>query len=141
MIRRVRLAAPLALAAAVVLSAVGPQRTPAPPTTETVSVQLLAFNDFHGHLEPPTGSNGQIGGTAAGGVEYLASHIRRLKDTNPNTVIVSAGDNISASPLVSKLFHDEPAIEALDALGLQVSAVGNHEFDAGWLELIRMQRG
>ncbi|MGE0446995.1 MAG: bifunctional UDP-sugar hydrolase/5'-nucleotidase [Vicinamibacterales bacterium] len=108
----------------------------------TVAIQLLAFNDFHGHLEPPAGSNGRIGDTVAGGVEFLASHIAALKAANPrNTVVVSAGDNIGATPLISGLFHDEPAIESLNALGLQVSAVGNHELDEGWWELRRMARG
>jgi len=107
----------------------------------TVDVQVLAFNDFHGHLEPPTGSNGRFRGVDAGGVEYLATHIGRLEATNPHTVIVSAGDNIGATPLISGMFHDEAAIEALGALGLDVSTVGNHEFDEGWVELLRMQRG
>lgn len=107
----------------------------------TVQVQLLAFNDFHGNLEPPAGSNGRIGTTVAGGVEFLASHIAALRAANPNTLVVSAGDNIGATPLISGLFHDEPAIESLNALGLQVSAVGNHELDEGWWELHRMARG
>src|SRR5215217_5954972 len=84
----------------------------------TVSVQILAVNDFHGNLEPPTGSSGRIvtptGTVDAGGAEYLASHIRALKATNPNTVVVSAGDLIGASPLLSALFHDEPTIEAFN---------------------------
>lgn len=109
--------------------------------TASVSVQLLAFNDFHGNLETPSGSSGRIGTTDAGGAEYFAAHLATLKATNPNTVIVSAGDNIGASPLLSALFHDEPTIEALNAAGLQVAAVGNHEFDEGWPELLRMQKG
>ena len=104
-------------------------------------IQILGFNDFHGALEPPTGSNGRIGTVAAGGVEYLAAHIARLKAENPNTVVVSAGDNIGASSLLSGMFHDEPTIEALSAAGLEVSAVGNHEFDEGWEELTRLQKG
>lgn len=104
-------------------------------------IQLLGFNDFHGALEPPTGSNGRIGTVPAGGVEYLAAHISRLKAENPNTIVVSAGDNIGASSLLSGMFHDEPTVEALSAAGLQVSTVGNHEFDEGWEELIRMQKG
>ena len=105
------------------------------------NIQILAFNDFHGALEPPTGSNGRIGTVAAGGVEYLAAHVARLKAENANTIVVSAGDNIGASPLVSGMFHDEPTIEALGAAGLEISAVGNHEFDEGWEELHRMQTG
>jgi 5'-nucleotidase len=141
MIRRFALAATVAVATAILLSAFNALWMPTTAQTETVSVQLLAFNDFHGHLEPPSGSDGRIGSTQAGGVEYLATHLARLKAGNANTLVVSAGDNIGASPLLSGLFHDEPTIEALSAAGLQVSAVGNHEFDEGWTELYRMQKG
>ena len=108
---------------------------------DVVNVQLLAFNDFHGNLEPPSGSNGRIGDVEAGGVEYFATHLARLKSRNPNTLIVAAGDLIGASPLLSGLFHDEPTIEAMNAMRLDVSSVGNHEFDEGWKELTRMQKG
>lgn len=104
-------------------------------------IQILGFNDFHGALEPPTGANGRIGTVDAGGVEYFAAHLARLKAENPHTVVVSAGDNIGASPLLSGMFHDEPTIEALGAAGLQISTVGNHEFDEGWEELLRVQKG
>ncbi len=111
------------------------------PAAGTVDVQLLAINDFHGALEPPAGSNGRIGQTTAGGVEYLASHLATLAAANANSIIVSAGDNIGATPLLSGMFHDEPSIEALSAAGLALSAVGNHELDEGWDELYRMQNG
>ena len=125
------------------------QDAPRPvPTSETdrtrsgtVEVQLLAFNDFHGTLLPRTGSNGRIAETDAGGVEYLATRLKQLRNSNPNTIIVSAGDNVGASPLLSAMFHDEPTVEALGAAGLQVSAVGNHELDEGWAELVRLQQG
>jgi 5'-nucleotidase len=120
-------------------------------SSNTISVQILAVNDFHGNLEPPSGSAGRIqvspiGVTPvvnvnAGGVEYLATHINNLRATNPNTVVVSAGDMIGASPLLSALFHDEPTIEAFNQIGLDLNAVGNHEFDEGWHELVRMQEG
>ncbi len=107
----------------------------------TVDVQILAVNDFHGNLVPPSGSSGRIGTITAGGAEYLATHINNLRATNPNTVVVSAGDMIGASPLLSALFHDEPTIEAFNLIGLDFNAVGNHEFDEGVYELIRMQEG
>jgi 5'-nucleotidase len=111
----------------------------------TVSVQILALNDFHGNLLPPSGSSGRVstatGTVDAGGVEYLATHISNLRALNPNTVVVSAGDLIGASPLLSALFHDEPTIEAFNEIGLDFNAVGNHEFDEGWHELVRMQEG
>jgi 5'-nucleotidase len=106
-----------------------------------VAVQILAINDFHGGLEPAAGGTGRIGNQDAGGIEYLATHIARFRAGNPNTIVVSAGDNIGATPLLSSLFHDEPSIEALNAAGLQVSALGNHDLDEGWWELYRMQKG
>src|SRR5215207_8732522 len=107
----------------------------------TVNVQILALNDFHGNLLPPSGSSGRVGTIDAGGVEYLATHISNLRSLNPNTVVVSAGDMIGASPLLSALFHDEPTIEAFNLIGLDFNAVGNHEFDEGYAELLRMQNG
>jgi 5'-nucleotidase len=119
-------------------------------------VQLLAINDFHGHLEPntpgtiryccefdanPTVNRNVVVTRAAGGVEYLSALVKSLRDRNSNTITVGAGDQIGASPLLSGLFHDEPAIEALNAMGLDVSGVGNHEFDEGLAELYRMQFG
>src|SRR6478752_6621670 len=106
-----------------------PPKPPTPPA-RSVDVQLLAINDFHGNLRPPTGSSGFVGSTLAGGVEYLATQIKTLEATNPDgTLEIAAGDLIGASPLISAAFHDEPTIEALNALGLDISAVGNHEFD------------
>ena len=144
----------------VALSLLVPSSTLATPPATTpphaVDVQLLAINDFHGNLEPPGGSGGRVGVAAndqactdagpatcvlAGGVAYLADDIKDLEATNPNTVVVSAGDNIGATPLLSAAFHDEPTIEALNMLGLDVSAVGNHEFDEGVDELLRIQNG
>jgi 5'-nucleotidase len=111
-------------------------------------IQILGLNDFHGNLRPPdeTSSSGRIGpalpaGVAAGGVEYLATHVRQLRATNPNTLFVSAGDLIGASPLISAAFHDEPTIEAFNLMGLDYNGVGNHEFDEGVPELLRMQNG
>jgi 5'-nucleotidase len=127
----------------------------AKPTPKTVDVQLLAINDFHGNLLPPSGSGGRIGSAAsdalcvptsncvlAGGFSYLADDVKDLEATNPSrTLIVSAGDNIGGTPLISAAFHDEPTIEALNQIGLDVSAVGNHEFDEGVAELLRIQNG
>src|SRR6185503_599874 len=107
----------------------------------TVNVQILAVNDFHGNLEPVAGSGGRVGTINAGGAEFLATHIANLRALNPNTLVVSAGDLIGASPLLSALFHDEPTIEAFNQIGLDFNAVGNHEFDEGWHELERMQNG
>jgi 5'-nucleotidase len=113
----------------------------ATPAAQTVDIQLLAFNDFHGALEPAAGGNGRIGQQDAGGIEFFATHLARLKQTNPNTFVVSGGDNIGGTPLLSSLSHDEATVEALNAAGLQLSAVGNHELDEGWWELLRVAAG
>src|SRR6476619_6943923 len=117
-----------------------------PKKDNDTHLQLLAINDFHGNLEPPTGSSGRIAisptvNVDAGGAEYLATHLKTLEQQNPNTLEVGAGDLIGASPLLSGLFHDEPTIEAMNAMGMDVTGVGNHEFDAGVDELLRMQNG
>ncbi|HET8786216.1 MAG TPA: bifunctional metallophosphatase/5'-nucleotidase [Candidatus Limnocylindrales bacterium] len=138
--RAVRRPTLIVLAIAAISLVVPTVATAAPPGN--VNVQLLAINDFHGNLEPPSGSGGVINGVAAGGVEYLATHIKNLHASNPDrTLEVAAGDLIGASPLISAAFHDEPTIEAMNALGLDISAVGNHEFDEGIAELLRIQNG
>ncbi|MEU3283769.1 bifunctional metallophosphatase/5'-nucleotidase [Streptomyces longwoodensis] len=113
-------------------------------------VQLLSFNDLHGNLEPPSGSSGRVterqaDGTTktidAGGVEYLATHLRQARQGHPYSVTAAGGDMVGASPLISGLFHDEPTIEALNKLDLDVTSVGNHEFDEGAKELGRLQNG
>jgi 5'-nucleotidase len=112
-----------------------------------VKVNILAINDFHGALEMPRQSvfvpDGQGGATPvpAGGAAYLASAIDSLRAQNPNHLVVSAGDLIGASQLVSSLFLDEPTIEAMNRIGLDFNAAGNHEFDRGQDELLRMQAG
>ncbi|MFJ8754086.1 bifunctional metallophosphatase/5'-nucleotidase [Streptomyces sp. NPDC102441] len=118
--------------------------------SRTVDVQLLSFNDLHGNLEPPAGSAGTVSETQAdgtvtsvpaGGVEYLATSLRTARKGNPYSVTAAGGDMVGASPLLSGLFHDEPTIEALNGLDLDVTTVGNHEFDEGATELARLQNG
>ncbi|MEU8328441.1 bifunctional metallophosphatase/5'-nucleotidase [Micromonospora sp. NPDC048839] len=118
-----------------------PEQADARP--KPVDVTLLALNDFHGNLEPPSGSSGTIAGQTAGGVEYLATHLAELRAAakKKNTITVAAGDLIGASPLLSAAFHDEPTIEALSMAGLDYASVGNHEFDEGAAELLRIQNG
>jgi 5'-nucleotidase len=114
-------------------------------TGDTVAANLLGFNDFHGNLDPPTGSGGVVNGVPAGGGEYLSYWVKKLraeaKQQTPFVYTVAAGDNIGGTPLVSAAFHDEPAIETLNELGLDIASVGNHEFDEGVRELRRMQLG
>ncbi|WOH53501.1 bifunctional UDP-sugar hydrolase/5'-nucleotidase [Bradyrhizobium sp. sBnM-33] len=114
-----------------------------------VDLRILAINDFHGYLRPPPGgiiiadpedSTKKIT-VAAGGAEHMATLVRQLRDGHKNSIFVAAGDLIGASPFLSAMFHDEPTIEALSMMGLNISAVGNHEFDEGKDELLRMQNG
>ena len=131
---------PLALVLGLGLTALG--------CTHPVStkIKIIAFNDFHGQLESPgtlrqTPSSSTLTTVAVGGVDWMAGYVTDLKRQNPNTVVVSAGDIIGATPLLSSLFHDEGTIETMNRLGLDFNAVGNHEFDEGQSELKRMQNG
>ncbi|MFE3028605.1 bifunctional metallophosphatase/5'-nucleotidase, partial [Nocardia tengchongensis] len=111
------------------------------PKAQPGEVHLFGINDLHGNLQPPDGSNGKVGTYAAGGAVYLAAHLARLKAAYPDSAVVASGDNIGASPLISALFHDEPTIDFLNAIGVAASSVGNHEFDHGVAELRRIQQG
>ena len=123
--------------------------TPPPATTGPVSVKVLAINDFHGNLMPSAGGiriqdpndRSKSLTLRAGGAEHLATAVQQLREKNPNHIFVAAGDLIGASPLLSALFKDEPTVESLSLMGLETSAVGNHEFDKGATELLRMQNG
>lgn len=143
-----------ALAASIALVSCGSDSTPASPSVDAtpVAVKLIALNDFHGNLEPPAATSGGSVVVAdpatpagkslnVGGIAYLASLVKELKAANPNNVVVGAGDMVGASPFVSSFMHDEPTVDALNQLGLEVTAVGNHEFDGGSKELQRMQNG
>ena len=119
-------------------------QTPAP-----VELRILAINDFHGNLRPPPGGI-RIADPAdktrkivvdAGGAERMATLVNQLREGRKNTIFVAAGDLIGASPFLSAMFHDEPTIESMSMMGLALSAVGNHEFDEGKDELLRMQNG
>lgn len=151
-----RMAAGCAVASSVVLLAgcsAGGEPAPAPPggvplvstdnlpAAEPGEVHLFAFNDLHGHLEPPAAGNGLVGEYTAGGAAYLSTHLDRLRAAYPDSAVLSAGDNIGASPLVSSLFHDEPTIAFLNRIDIAASAVGNHELDHGVLELARLSKG
>ena len=112
----------------------GADQPPPPPLPGTVELQLLGVNDFHGHLEPPQPD--------MGGAAWLGAHLARAARSHPErTITVHAGDMVGASPLVSSYFHDEPAIEATNMMRFDVGTVGNHEFDEGGAEMLRLIRG
>ena len=124
-----------------------PATRPSPPVAASpVEVQILAFNDFHGNIETPspvevTEPDGSKHAIVSGGAAHLAAALAGLRVGHPNTVTVSAGDTIGASPLISANYLDEPTIDAMNLLGLEFNSVGNHEFDKGVAELKRMQAG
>ncbi len=118
-------------------------------TKAPITLSLIVFNDFHGNILPPSASvlvpdpdNPAGTRVSAGGAAYLATLIKNLKQINPNnTMVVGDGDLIGATPLASGFFHDEPTVDILNQIGLEVTTVGNHEFDKGRSELLRMQKG
>jgi 5'-nucleotidase len=129
-------------------AAAQPHAKPAPRphgNPHLVTGHLLAINDFHGNIDPPTGSSGTVNGVPAGGVEYLATYVKKLRaeaeKDSPYVYTVGAGDLVGASPLVSAAFHDEPVVEEMNSLGLDITSVGNHEFDEGVDELKRLKNG
>jgi 5'-nucleotidase len=117
-----------------------------------VPLRLIGINDFHGHLES-TGLSLSLADPQAagpdskplrvpvGGAAALAGLVQRLRSGVPHSVLLSAGDLIGAAPLVSTLFRHESTIEVMNAIGLELGAVGNHEFDAGIAELQRVATG
>lgn len=124
--------------------------TPTSPSAAAptpLEVRLVGLNDFHGYLDPSPGSipdpsaPGGVRREALGGVAHLASAIRTLTDDRPHHAVIGVGDLIGASPLNSSLLREEPTIEALSRLGMKLSPVGNHEFDYGLGELMRLQQG
>jgi 5'-nucleotidase len=106
------------------------------PSTD---VHLLAFNDLHGNLE--AGSL-NIYGKFAGGAAYLAKAVKDRQARYPgHQATVFAGDNIGASPLANGLFFEEPVTIATNLMHADFGSVGNHEFDKGKDELLRIQNG
>ena len=138
---------PSLLFAAVLLIASGPASRAA--QAAPVELRILAINDFHGNLRPPAGGiritdpddPARKIAVSAGGAEQMATLVKQLRQGRKNSIFVAAGDLIGASPLLSSMFHDEPTIESLSMMGLEISSVGNHEFDHGKDELLRMQNG
>lgn len=145
---RRRRAIPVVAASAVGLTtlAVGGSAPSANAAPGDETVQILSFNDYHGHVQEDTAD--PFGDPPTGGGEYLSAKLTELRadaegsgSPADNTYTVAAGDLIGGSPYFSGLFHDEPSVESLNEMGLDYSGVGNHEFDEGTDELIRMQDG
>ncbi len=122
------------------------QSTSSFPGAFLTKVQMLAFNDFHGHLEPPTPGriNDPVTGASvlAGGVEYLATHMKALGSENGNTFVVGGRRpdrrRRRSCPGCSTTSRRS---SSLNLIGTDYIGVGNHEFDEGVDELLRMQYG
>jgi len=111
-----------------------------------VEVQLATLNDFHGNLEPSkyvwdSVRDREARTVMAGGIDTLGAALQAWRKQDPELLLVGAGDLIGASPAISSMWADEPTMAAMDLLGLRASTVGNHEFDAGRIELLRQQKG
>lgn len=137
-------AAVLSLAAGTVLVACGGGSDSS--LVAPFTVKVIGFNDYHGTLESPgtfglTSAVPAASRPAVGGADFMAAHVASLKKQNALNVVVGAGDSIGASPLISSLFFDEPSVETLNRIGLEFNSVGNHEFDKGSAELLRLQNG
>ncbi len=117
-----------------------------PDSAEPVTLRIIGINDFHGNLEPlrlrtMLGGKEDYSNVPVGGAAYLASAIAKYRAQAADSMVISAGDMIGASPLISSLFLDEPAIGVMNRIGVTYNAVGNHEFDRGSQELLRIQNG
>jgi 5'-nucleotidase len=132
------LASMLAISLAWVAVAHGAAKPKPVPQNRITDIQLLGVNDFHGNLEPPR----QVDGRTVGGAAYLASYLNEYEADNPKrTITVHAGDLVGATPLISSYFHDEPTIYAANLMGFDVGTLGNHEFDEGGEEMLRLING
>ncbi|QIN84298.1 bifunctional metallophosphatase/5'-nucleotidase [Rubrobacter tropicus] len=140
---------PITLALALMLAllailASGAESKPKPtkpvPEDRTSNIQLLGVNDFHGQLEPTTRRD--VPGRTLGGAAYLDAYFDRYEARNPErTIRVHAGDMVGASPLISSYFHDEPSVYAMNEMEMDVGTLGNHEFDEGGEEMLRLING
>ena len=124
---------------------------PAPQDSEhAVSIKLIALNDFHGQLKVDPNDRSatvsikdgnSVKPVFAGGAAYLGTLVQQLKASSPHAMVIAAGDIIGAAQPISGLTSEEAAIDVMNQIGLEVSAVGNHEFDKGKDELLRLQNG
>ncbi|MBC2009933.1 bifunctional metallophosphatase/5'-nucleotidase [Listeria welshimeri] len=114
---------------------------------DTVPIQILGINDFHGALET---ASKDASGSPIGGADYLATNLDNATNSflqaNPeasadNAIRVQAGDMVGASPAVSGLLQDEPTMKVLQKMNFEVGTLGNHEFDEGLPEYKRILDG
>ena len=119
---------PLALIAVAAIAA--PTAVLAAPN-RTTDIQIVNVSDWHGQLDPLV-----VGTTQVGGAAVLSAYFQQERAANPNTLTLTAGDAVGATPPISSFFQDTPTIQAMNLMGFQVDTFGNHNFDAG---LVRLQ--
>ena len=119
------------------------------PGQEPIQLRLIAINDFHGNLEegqlelrwPNPTNSGATSKLASGGAPALAGLVHSLWQGTPHSLVLSSGDLVGATPLISALFRHEPTIAIANQIGVELAIPGNHEFDAGSAELLRLLKG
>ncbi|MFC6590586.1 hypothetical protein ACFP81_00020 [Deinococcus lacus] len=140
----------LPLTLPLLLTACQPAALPAEKARGVQKLTIVGVNDLHGNLQPSSFRGKQVPdpkdpsktvSALAGGIEAIGGQLAAIRAENPNTAFVGVGDLTGASPLISALLRDEPTIVAMNKLGMSVSALGNHEFDYGVSELMRLQKG
>jgi 5'-nucleotidase len=137
----------IAGAAALLVGCATPTAPVAP--AEPVKVRLIAFNDFHGNLEstgltlpwPDPAQRDKAIRLAAGGAAHLAGTIQALRAGAAHSIVISSGDAIGGTPLISALFLHESTVDVMNRIGVDIAIPGNHEFDAGKDELLRVMGG
>ena len=119
----------IAVATVTMAALVAAIAAPAQADDGDTTIQILGINDFHGRILPDA-ANGGAGGAS------LVTAVNELQATYPNTVFAAAGDLIGASTFESFVAHDKPTIDVLNQADLDVSSVGNHEFDKGYSDIV-----
>ncbi|ERH19616.1 5'-nucleotidase protein [Actinomyces johnsonii F0510] len=117
-----------------------PPAAPAAPAADAApatTIDLLGITDLHGHISRTTQTDRDTGQASVEdpGAVTLACEVSAARASNPNTLFVSAGDSVGGSAYVSSILQDRPTIEALNAMSLDASAMGNHELDQGLTDL------
>jgi 5'-nucleotidase len=146
MTRLARLTLPVASILASILSSILLASCATPGPQAPIEVNLVAINDFHGHLEAENFTyasvrDGKEHEVHAGGIAALGAALQAWRREDDQLLFIGAGDLVGASPALSGAWADEPTIEALNLMGLRLSALGNHELDQGRNELLRQQNG
>ena len=117
-----------------------PPAAPAAPADDAApatTIDLLGITDLHGHISRTTQTDRDTGQASVEdpGAVTLACEVSAARAANPNTLFVSAGDSVGGSAYVSSILQDRPTMEALNAMSLDASALGNHELDQGLTDL------